>query len=177
MSAPGSPSAPSAEKVAEVIGTPVLQITLRNTHSIAVTGGETLSVFVENTETGDKFGKTFFRGDLDAIVPEKLRAGGDVEELADLEYLLVECLRSECNEYSQSIHCIATVAETRGDDGAPEIHSHSQEIRASGKEAFARFEIAMRITKGLRGRPKTHTIELAIPLIAASTEEDKVRCT
>ena len=100
----------------------------------------TLCVAVENTETGDKFSKvpprfasghsshlnlslvfkleddaqTFFRGDLEEIVPEKLRAGGDVEELADLEFLLVECLRAEC------------LASLGADSPTPEFFSQSQ---------------------------------------------------
>jgi hypothetical protein len=32
----------------------------------------------------------------------------------------------------------------------------------------------MNITKGLRGRPKTYTFTLSIPLVATSTAEDKV---
>jgi hypothetical protein len=103
----------------------------------------TLCVAVENTETGDKFSKvphvvasshsshlnsslvfllhddaqTFFRGDLEEIVPEKLRAGGDVEELADLEFLLVECLRAEC---------LGAGASLGADSPTPEFFSQSQ---------------------------------------------------
>jgi hypothetical protein len=32
----------------------------------------------------------------------------------------------------------------------------------------------MNITKGLRGRPKTYTFTLSIPLVSSSTAEDKV---
>ena len=74
---PGRPSSPSAEDVArpqrllgllaaEVAkappaegkasaGTPLLTAMLHKTHLVSVTGGDALSVAVENTETGDKF--------------------------------------------------------------------------------------------------------------------------
>ena len=158
-----------------------------------------------------------FRGDLEEIVPEKLRAG-DVEELSDLEFLLVECLRAEC---------LGAGASLGADSPTPEFFSQSQvctcvcghacaracvracamsvcamcvcarvicvclralvrvicvcvcvcvqEIPPRGKDASsARFDIVMNITKGLRGRPKTYTFTLSIPLVAASTAEDKV---
>ena len=96
---PGSPSLRSAPSecdvslaAAETVAPPMLQVILHQTHEVCVAGGETLRVSVENTETGDKFHKTIFKGDLEALVPEKLRAGGDVEELEDLE---LECLRAE----------------------------------------------------------------------------------
>ena len=165
--APGSPSAPSEDDVtaAAETATPVLQAVLHQTHEVCVAGGKALSVSVENLETGDKFHKTIFKGDVDALVPEKLRAGGDVEELADLEFILLESLKSEA----------AGGAQGDAADVPPEMRSQSREVPASGKGEFARFDIVMIITKGLRGRPKTHTIELSIPLVSASTDEDKVR--
>ena len=53
----------------------------------------------------------------------------------------------------------------------------AQEIPSRDKDASsARFDILMNITRaeGLRGRPKTYTLTLSIPLVAASTAEDKV---
>jgi len=50
-----------------------------------------------------------------------------------------------------------------------------QEIPPRGKDASsARFDIVMNITKGLRGRPKTYTFTLSIPLVSTATAEDKV---
>jgi hypothetical protein len=57
-----------------------------------------------------------FHGDLEEMVPEKLRVG-DVEELADLEFLLVECLRAEC---------LGAGAPLGADSPTPEFFSRSQ---------------------------------------------------
>ncbi len=57
-----------------------------------------------------------FRGDLEEMVPEKLRVG-DMEELADLEFLLVECLRAEC---------LGAGAPLGADTPTPEFFSLSQ---------------------------------------------------
>jgi hypothetical protein len=57
-----------------------------------------------------------FHGDLEGMVPEKLRVG-DVEELADLEFLLVECLRAES---------LGAGAPLGADSPTPEFFSRSQ---------------------------------------------------
>jgi hypothetical protein len=58
----------------------------------------------------------------------------------------------------------------------PDLFSKSQEILARGKDApFPIYEIVMNITNGVRGRKKTHPFRLSVPLVAASTVEDKVR--
>ena len=58
------------------------------------------------------------------------------------------------------------------------MSSQSKEVPARGKGESPRFDIILNMTRGVRGRPKTYMIELPIPLVSASTDEDKVRiCT
>lgn len=112
--------------------------------------------------------QNIFLGDLDTLIQEKLRAGGDIEGLADLEFLLLECPRAE------SCHA-ATTATPQDEATAPDMFSKLQEIPARVKDAtFPNYEIEMSITNGLRGRKKTRTLKLSVPLVSASTVEDTV---